>query len=630
VIHLVALTLATLFHAGDARLVAAASPAPLASGTPSPAPIATASPGLIAPGQRIQSNTLVLPPVPALSTVAPTNLAVPSGAIAGVNEPFVGLSLQDAIGMALAHNTDLAVSQSNRRVAAYRIVSAAGAYELQFQIQPSYAFTQNPTISVFNTGPNGGPTQQVTAGARVGVSGLTQSGGRIQAYTSAQRVDLNTLYDSYNPYYQTAFSLTYSQPLARGRAIDDVREQIQLSRIDSDQASDSALLTASNTIDTVSVAYDNLVAAWKNVAIQEDALRQAQAQAESDARLASGGRSAPVDVIQSNQQVSEFQYSVFAAIQSVASGQNQLKQLILSDPADAVWVANLVPTTPVGENTAEPGLDDVLLAALKNRPEIAQLRDNLRSQDVRVAYDKDQTKPQIDLNIGVTENGFAGAVENTQGTPLFSVIGAEISSINALIARANAAAPGLPPLVPVSGAGLTVPLQPNSVGNVGTAFKSALLGQYPQYQISATVGFPLSDKVARANYQASVESRAQLVTQEVALVQRLQTESRNAVQSYRSARARLTAATAARVAAERVAASEIRRFRAGVSTTYFVLQRQVMLANERNRELQAQTDVQNALVELDRVTGNILAKNNVDVRSLGSAPRGTVPDLLRK
>ena len=54
-----------------------------------------------------------------------------------------------------------------------------------------------------------------------------------------------------------------------------------------------------------------------------------------------------------------------------------------------------------------------------------------------------------------------------------------------------------------------------------------------------------------------------------------------------------------------------------------------MLANERNRELQAQTDVQNSLVELDRVTGDILAKNNVDVRALGVAPRGVVPDLLQ-
>ncbi len=626
--YLAALTVAALPHAAGAMRVAQASPAPAASNSPVPVP--TTSPALIAPPEPIATNALVLPPVPALETAAPGNTAPPSGAIVGTGEPFVGLTLQDAIGMALAHNTNLAVSQSNRRVAAYRIVSAAGAYELQLQIQPSYTVQTTPALSPFNTGAGGAPNQVVTAGSSVGVSGLTGSGGRISASTSAQRIDNNNLYDAYNPYYQTAFELTYSQPLARGRAIDAVREQIQLSRIDSQQASDDALLTASDTINNVTVAYDNLVAAWKNVGIQEDALRQAQAQTQSNGRLVKAGQAAPVDVVQSDQQVSEFQYSVYAAIQSVATSQNQIKQLILSDPADAVWVANLVPTTPVGMTPAEPALEDVMLAALKNRPEIAQLRDNLRSQDVRVAYDKDQTRPQVDLNIGVTENGFAGSPSNLQSTPLFSVIGAQITSINALIARANAAAPGLPPLVPINGGSLNTPLQPNSVGNIGTAYKSALAGQYPQYQIAATIGFPLSDRVAKANYEASVEQRASIVTQEVALVQRLQTESRNGVQSYRSARARLIAATAAREAAEVVEASEVRRFRAGTSTTYFVLQRQVTLANERNRELQAQTDVANSLVELDRVTGDILSKNNVDVSSLGSAPQGAVPDLLKK
>ena len=629
-INLAAVLVASLPHAGGAVRIAQASPSPAAGSSLVPMPVPTASPALIAPPEPIATGALVLPPVPTLQTAAPGNTAPPSGAIVGTAEPFVGLSLQDAIGMALAHNTDLAVSQSNRRVASYRIVAAAGAYELQLQIQPSYTFQTTPALSPFNTGPGGAPNQVATAGTSIGISGLTGSGGRISASTSAQRIDNNNLYDAYNPYYQTAFELTFSQPLARGRAIDQVREQIQLSSIGSQQASDDALLTASNIIGNVTVAYDNLVSAWKNVGIEEDALRQAQAQSQSNGRLVKQGQAAPVDVVQSNQQVSEFQYSVYAAIQSVASSQNQIKQLILSDPADAVWVANLVPTTPVGATPAEPLLDDVMLAALKNRPEIAQLRDNLRSQDVRVAYDKDQTRPQIDLNIGVTENGFAGVPSNLQTTPLFSVIGDQIAAINALIARANAAAPGLPPLVPINGSSLNTPLQPNSVGNIGTAYKSALAGQYPQYQISATIGFPLTDRVAKANYQASVEQRASLITQEVALVQRLQTESRNAVQSYRSARARLIAATAARSAAEQVEASEVRKFRAGTSTTYFVLQRQVMLANERNRELQAQTDVANSLVELDRVSGDILSKNNVDVKVLGSAPHGAVPDLLKK
>ena len=594
-------------------------------------PVPRATPALIATPAPAGGTQLVLPPVPTLQTPPPTTDAQPAGDIVGVTGPFVGISLADAVGMGLSRNTDLAVSQSNRRIAAYRIVAAAGAYDLQFQIAPSYTFSQQPAVSSFNAGPNGTPLTTVTAGARVGVSGLTGSGGRIDASTSAQRIDNNLSLNSYDPYYETAFALSYSQPLARGRAIDEVRERIQLSKIDASVSSDEALLTASNTIDDVSVAYDNLVAAWKNVAIQEDALRQAKAQSESNGRLVRHGSAAPVDVVQSDQQVQEFQDAVFSAIQNVASLQNQLKALVLADPADPAWTANLVPTTPVGALPAEPKLDDVMVAALAHRPEIDRLRDDLRSQDVTIAYDRDQTKPQIDLKIGVTENGFAGAPLPASNNPFTSIFQEQITAINALIARSNATAgAGVAPLVPISASGLVVPLAPNSVGNIGTAYKSALAGQYPEYQIGATIAFPLRDRTARATYESAVEGRRQIVTRELGVIQRLQVETRNAVEGFRSARSRLIAATSARVAAQRVEESEIRKFRAGESTTYLVLQRQVFLANARGRELQAQTDAQNALVELDRVSGAILAKNGVDVRQLGTSPQGTVPDLLRK
>ena len=151
--------------------------------------------------------------------------------------------------------------------------------------------------------------------------------------------------------------------------------------------------------------------------------------------------------------------------------------------------------------------------------------------------------------------------------------------------------------------------------------------RYPQYTIGASVSFPLRNRTAEAQYKVALEQRKQLEIQEVALIQRLQYEARNALQSYRSARARLLAATAARKAAEAVEASELRRFKAGASTTFLVLQREINVANQRGSELQAQTDVQKALVEIDRVTGDILAHNQVQIGTLGSVALPALPVL---
>jgi outer membrane protein len=610
-------------------LALAIAPSPVASAapaSPSPAPaIATAKPSVIATPQDTKS--LVLPPAPDIEPAfRGSDAPLPPGGIAGSDEPFVGLALEDAVNMALLRNTDLAIAQTNRRIAGYQVVAVQGAYDVRLQVEPTYEVAVQPPTSPFNTGPGGGPITQITAGATAGFAGATTTGGNYRIFTSAQRVDNNNIFNGYNPYYLSSIGFTFTQPLARNLAIDDTRRQLQISRIGRDLSTDTALLEASNTVDNVLNAYYNLVAAWRNVTIQEDALRQAKAQEESNSRLVRRGAAAPVDVAESDAQVQQFQSNVYSAIANVSSLQNQLKALVLGNPGDPLWTANLVPTSPVTTIPVEPAVNDLVVAALQNRPEVAQLRENIREENVNLAYAKDQTLPQIDLNAGVTENGFAGAPQNLTNTPLFSVLGQTISNINALVARANALDPSMP-LIPINAGLLNPAILPGTIGTIGQSYNTAFHGDFPQYSISATLSFPLRNRTAEADFAIEKERRRSLQTQEVALIERLQMEARNAVQDYRSARSRLVAATAGRKAAETVAASELRKFKAGASTTFLVLQRQVALANARGSELQAQTDLERALVELDRVSGNILSANHIDATTLGTGPAGHVPDL---
>jgi HAE1 family hydrophobic/amphiphilic exporter-1 len=91
----------------------------------------------------------------------------------------------------------------------------------------------------------------------------------------------------------------------------------------------------------------------------------------------------------------------------------------------------------------------------------------------------------------------------------------------------------------------------------------------------------------------------------------------NAIQALRETQYRLAAASAARDAAARVLLSEQRRFTAGTSTTFLVLQRQLDLANTEGRELQAQTDLNKAVVQLNAVAGTNFATYNIEVENTG-------------
>jgi outer membrane protein len=98
------------------------------------------------------------------------------------------------------------------------------------------------------------------------------------------------------------------------------------------------------------------------------------------------------------------------------------------------------------------------------------------------------------------------------------------------------------------------------------------------------------------------------------LEQTIQVEVRNALQAVRSAEARLRAAAAARNANEQQYQSEQRKLDAGQSTVFLVLERQTALTTARGNELRAQTDLNKAIADLQRTTGNALSVNSIVVR----------------
>ena len=540
----------------------------------------------------------VLPAVPSFPAFSAPLTAVPNGDLVGVvQQPFVGLTLQTAVAMSLQRNTDLAISQSNRRIANYQIVAAKGAFDVNFQLIPSYSRTVEPVISPFATNAAGGPVTTDTAGATAQLRGLTSDGGQYAVGVRGQRIDSDSVYNSYNPYYQTALQFSFTQPLARGFAVDQPRLQLQLANVNAALSSSNTLLQASNTVVLVEDAYYDLASAWQNVAIQEEGLRNATAQAASNSRLAARGVTAPTDIIEANTQVNVFQDNVFAAIQNVQRQQTLLKSLILANPSDPVWFANLVPTTPVAQVPTEPGLDVLIASAINNRPEITQVRASRRRSDLQLGYARDQLKPQLDLGLGYTTNGFAGDPLNPSANPLFALLGKLIG-------------PG----------GLTAfPTPPAyQTGKLGQAWQNAFENRFPEYSAQLTFSFPLGNRTARANYSIAQEYQRQVQLDETAVVQRIRSEAVNAIQGLREAQYRVIAARAARVAAQRVLLGEQRRFAAGTSTTFLVLQRQLDVANEEGRELTAQTDLDKAIVELNRVSGGIFAQNGIDVTAVGA------------
>jgi HAE1 family hydrophobic/amphiphilic exporter-1 len=152
-----------------------------------------------------------------------------------------------------------------------------------------------------------------------------------------------------------------------------------------------------------------------------------------------------------------------------------------------------------------------------------------------------------------------------------------------------------------------------AVGASGTAFTDILSNKYPTVRAGVQFNIPLfGDKTARANYGRSLVEGERLDTQREQIEQNVQVDVRNAMQAMRTAEARLRAAAIARENAEKEYASEQRKLDEGQSDIYKVLDRQTALSSARSNELRARTDLNKAIADLQRATGNTLKENNIE------------------
>jgi outer membrane protein TolC len=130
-----------------------------------------------------------------------------------------------------------------------------------------------------------------------------------------------------------------------------------------------------------------------------------------------------------------------------------------------------------------------------------------------------------------------------------------------------------------------------------------------------TISLPLRNRTAEGQLAQSEIEGDRIATQRQQLEQLIQVEVRNALQTVTTSEARLRSAAIARENAEQQYESEKRKLDVGQSTVFLVLERQTALTIARGNELRAQTDLNKAIAEFQRVTGNSLTANNVNVTS---------------
>lgn len=569
-----------------------------------------------APGQNVGDSGTAAPsdlptePPPVAPNFEAPIRPLPSSERVGVDMMNqLPLSLDDAIKMALQNNNDIDSSKITVQIAEFNLRAARGVYDPAITSQTYYESRTTPTASTIGGAGSSGSVTQKNFFGDVGVEGFSPfAGGFYNSSFTSGRNSTNNQNSLLNPQFPTALNFGYTQPLLRGRRFDIQRRNIEIAKKNLSLTDAQFRQRVIDVISQVEQSYWDLVFALRNLQVQIDAVKQARLQLESNQRLVSKGVLAPVEIVAANSQITTFEQNVYTAQESITLAENTLKSLILKERTSDIWFRTLTPVTPVEIEAPRVPLEIAVGEALKNRPELQQLQANAEVNDINTRYFRDQTKPQIDLFANYTSNGLVGTANDITRTNTNSVNPDLLARINQLSATQN-----LPPLVVQPTTTVSSPPQ-NLVGGYFNSLSSLFSQKYPTYQVGVRLSLPLGNRVAAANLGSSLAQGNQITNQRAQAEQIVEADVRNTTQSLRSAEARLQSAAASRASSEQLFQSEQRQFRAGTSTVFLVFQRQTELLAARSRELQAQTDLNKAISNFRRATGNTLNVNNIDVK----------------
>lgn len=510
------------------------------------------------------------------------------------------LALRDAIKLALENNKDIEVSRQNVKIAEFDFQAASGVYEPRLTGQSYFEHTTTPNLSIFSS------NQKIVNNSIVGnvsFQGFFKKyGSTYSATLSNQRVTTDNTISLLSPQYNANLTFNFTQPLLRGRNIDQQRRTIEISKKNLSLTDTQFRQRSIETIATTQRAYWDLTFALRNLQVQRDGVRDAKEQLAHNKRLVDEGQLAPIDIVAAETQVANLELSVYDALDVVNRAENALKNLLVKDKNDSLWSVSLIPTDNVDLDAPNTTLPEALELALQNRPEIELNETAKEINQIDRTFLKEQTKPQIDLVATYSSAGLGGSFNNGFSPPF----------------SPSACTPD--PSVPACQAAIqaqTNAIRQSVQSNAGGAFSAAtdiFANRYPTFRVGINFNLPLKNETAKAQLGKNLVEADKIQTQREQLEQAIQVDVRNALQSLRTAEARLRAAAISRENSLKQYESEQRKLDAGQSEIYKVLERQTALMNARSAELRAQTELNKAIADLQRATGNSLKANNVEAR----------------
>lgn len=399
---------------------------------------------------------------------------------------------------------------------------------------------------------------------------------------------------TYTPALSSGFKLQLTQELLQGFGFVPNTRFIVFAKNNREISDVAFRLQIITTIDQIENLYWDLVFAFENVKVQEEALAFAKTTLADNKRQVQFGTLPPIQVVSAESTVATDQQALTLARTNLELQQLLMKNALSRNLEDPMLAgADVIPTSTMRlpEQAQVVPTQDLINDALSHRAELAESRIDLNSRELNNKAVRNAARPTLNLFAYYGGSGIGGNVN---------------------------------PVVTFNPVNAAPPFRNGGPVSYSGALDQLVTSVAPDKGLGLTLNIPLRNRVAEADQvRAQLEFRqAQVRLQQ--LENQVRIEVRNAQFDVQQNRASVDAAQAAVNFERQTLDSDQKKLAAGVGTPTALLQDQAALTQVESNLLSAEAAYEKSEVEMDRATGLLLDHAGI---AMADAVRGQVSTM---
>ncbi|MFN8009966.1 MAG: TolC family protein [Holophagaceae bacterium] len=489
-------------------------------------------------------------------TRAIPSLLVCYGLVAGAPAPEgpKRLSLQEAIQTSLENNLQVQVARETREISRGNVVFNEGSFDWNL----GAAYSQSHSENDYSDSTANSRSLKLSL-SRPFEWGGSFSLGYTPSYSSSRVPNLGGVLSGTggaSTPYSAGLSLSYVQPLLRNFGRETSESALIVARKGAQQADLTFQKSIIDLVANTESLYWDVVYAQRNLDNKKQALALAKKQLKENQIRVEVGTLAPIEVTSAEAAVAQKEQEIIAAEAQLLNAKDALLRALYptSERPSGLELTDAPSIKPLDlEETAAEKL------ALDHRVELKSARLDVESKQVLETAARNRLKPQLDLGLS-----YSGAA--------------------------------------------------NSYTALGPANTDIAKSKIPTYGASLTFSLPIANRAAKGT---EIQARANRRSSELTLHDLelgIVLEVRQALRNLDASEKGVKAAEKTRIFREKNLEAEQKKFENGMSTNFFVLQRQDELDQARSSELQAQITYAKAVTSLEKAVGNLLEARKLEVR----------------